>query len=317
MESLKLSVTIGSGQGTRWTQLGLPAAVRAGGADVLFAPAYEAPLLSRVPTVLSVHDVSFFAHPRWFAPRERLRRQLSTIVSAHRASRILTFSEFSKREIVRHLRVRPEIVEVTYHGVTRLPPTPLRGLRRTSPNDPNDPNDLVLFVGSIFNRRHVPELIEGFSRLASRHPAARLEIVGDNRTRPHQDLIALAGRHPHARVHARSYVSDDELAALYARARAFAFLSDYEGFGMTPLEALAAGVPIAVLDTPVAREIYGPAALYLASPEPSLIEEALARLLHDEAERTRILAAAADVLGRYSWQACGRQTLQALLGAHR
>lgn len=139
MESLKLSVTIGSGQGTRWTQLGLPAAVRAGGADVLFAPAYEAPLLSRVPTVLSVHDVSFFAHPRWFAPRERLRRQLSTIVSAHRASRILTFSEFSKREIVRHLRVRPEIVEVTYHGVTRLPPTPLRGLRRTSPNDPNDP----------------------------------------------------------------------------------------------------------------------------------------------------------------------------------
>jgi alpha-1,3-rhamnosyl/mannosyltransferase len=235
-----------------------------------------------------------------------MRRRWLAARTASAARVVITISEFSRRELVEHLGVTPSKIRVIPPGVQ--PPS-----GGTTPRH----DARLLYVGSIFNRRHVPELIEGFSRLASRHPAARLEIVGDNRTRPHQDLIALAGRHPHARVHARSYVSDDELAALYARARAFAFLSDYEGFGMTPLEALAAGVPIAVLDTPVAREIYGPAALYLASPEPSLIEEALARLLHDEAERTRILAAAADVLGRYSWQACGRQTLQALLGAHR
>ena len=61
----------------------------------------------------------------------------------------------------------------------------------------------------------------------------------------------------------RDYVADEELAALYARPRAFAFLSEYEGFGLTPLEALAAGVPLVVLDTPVAREVYGDAAAYV------------------------------------------------------
>ena len=83
------------------------------------------------------------------------------------------------------------------------------------------------------------------------------------------------------RIRARQYVSDAELSALYARASAFAFLSEYEGFGLTPLEAMAAGIPVVVLDTEVAREIYGPAAEYVAQPEPDLIAAALERVLVD------------------------------------
>ena len=122
----------------------------------------------------------------------------------------------------------------------------------------------VLYVGSIFSRRHVPELIEGFTRLARRHPQARLEIVGDNRTTPRIDLDAIVRASGVAgRIQIRSYVSDEELRGLYRSARAFAFLSDYEGFGLTPVEALSAGMPLVVLDTPIAREIYGPAAIYV------------------------------------------------------
>ena len=143
----------------------------------------------------------------------------------------------------------------------------------------------MLFVGSLFNRRHIPELIEGFTRLSARHPRARLEIVGDNRTMPRLDVDALiAERGATGTVRARSYVTDAELATLYATASAFAFLSDYEGFGLTPLEAMAAGVPVVVLDTEIAREIYGPAAVYLGRPDPELIASALERLLVDERE---------------------------------
>ena len=108
---------------------------------------------------------------------------------------------------------------------------------------------------------------------------------------------------------------DAELTSLYAGASAFAFLSDYEGFGLTPLEALAAGVPIVVLDTPIAREIYGPAAVYVARPEPSLIEEALERVLFDADERARLMDAAATILPRYSWEECAHRTLQTLVAA--
>jgi glycosyltransferase involved in cell wall biosynthesis len=321
---LKSSVQVGSGNGTRWQQIVLPGMLRDVKPDVLFAPAYQSPLLTRLPTVLSIHDVSFLAHPEWFAWRERLRRRVLTKLSAQRAARVLTFSEFTKHEIVRYLKVEPERIEVTYHGITRLssnPPSPdgfgAAGSQPSRDGFGGADADLVLYVGSVFNRRHVPELIEGFSRLAIRRPTARLEIVGDNRSSPHQDLDACAARAPAGRVQVRAFVPDAQLALLYARARVLAFLSDYEGFGMTPLEALAAGIPILVLDTTVAREIYGPAACYIERPDPPLIEAALDRLLFDESERRRILAAAPSVLSRYSWDTCAQRTLQALVSAAR
>jgi len=295
-------------RGTLWEQFSLPVLVS--GADVLFAPGYTGPLVTRVPTVLTIHDVSFAAHPEWFAWREGLRRRLLTRASAKRATRVLTVSDFSKREIVRQLGVYPDKVEVIYSGIHQIRPAhPLadRSVVR-------DPEPLVLFVGSIFDRRHVPELIDGFAELTRRHPRARLVIVGDNRTQPRVDLRALAARSGSLdRIQVREYVTDEELAALYAEAAAFAFLSDYEGFGFTPLEALAAGAPPVVLDTDVAREIYGPSAAYVARPEPALIASALESVLTDPVERRRILDAAPRLLSRYSWRECAHRTLQVLL----
>ncbi len=90
-------------------------------------------------------------------------------------------------------------------------------------------------------------------------------IVGDNRTWPRTGSAGGGGgaRRRRHESNLRSYVPDAELASLYARAAVFVFLSEYEGFGLTPLEALRAGVPIVVLDTPVAREVYGDAAVYV------------------------------------------------------
>ncbi len=294
--------------GTLWEQVTLPRLVRRAGADVLFAPAYSGPVVSAVPLVVAVYDVSFAAHPEWFGAREGMRRRLLTGMSARRATTVITSSEFSRREITRHLRVDPARIEVIYPGVSPVAPAPSPAAR----------DNLVLFVGSLFTRRHVPALIEGFSRLARQRHDVRLDIVGDNRTNPRVDFEALAAASDSgSRIALRSYVTDAELAALYAQARAFVFLSEYEGFGFTPIEALAAGVPIAVLDTPIAREVYGDAALYLSAPDPAVVEAGLDRLLHDDAERTRILSAATALLPRYSWRTCAASVLTSLVRAGR
>jgi glycosyltransferase involved in cell wall biosynthesis len=312
--TLRLTALVEPGQGTTWEQTMLPRLVREARPDVLFSPGYTAPLLTSTPTVLAVHDVSFAAHPEWFSRREGLRRRLLTRLSARRAARVLTVSDFSKREIVRHLGVDQAKVEVIYHGATLLSDVDAAFSRRHAIGATRHP--MVLFVGSLFQRRHIPELVAGFSRIAARHPEARLEIVGDNRSLPVLDVDRLAQNAGAAGlVNAREYVSEPELSELYSHATAFAFLSDYEGFGMTPLEALASGVPIVVLDTEVSREIYGPAAIYVPRAEPALIEAALVAALFDPAERTRILEAAPQVLARYSWQECGQRTLQVLLAA--
>jgi glycosyltransferase involved in cell wall biosynthesis len=306
---LATQLSVARGTGTWWEQRELPRLVETSGAGVLFSPAYTAPLSGRTPAVVAIHDVSFAAHPEWFSWREGMRRRIITRLSAIRAARVLAMSQFSKREIVKHLRIDAQKIAVVYHGVT-----PIAAMARR-PVSMRDRAPLVLFVGSIFNRRHVPELIEGFVRLLRRRPGVRLEIVGDNRTRPHIDIAALVPHGTGDRIRVRSYVPDEELAELYAQARAFAFLSDYEGFGMTPLEALAGGAPSVVLDTDVAREIYGSAALYVKRPDPDLVEAALERLLYDEHERARILGLAPEILERYSWHACANRTFEALLAA--
>jgi glycosyltransferase involved in cell wall biosynthesis len=288
----------GPSRGTLWEQFDLPRLVRRADADVLFSPGYTGPLRPPVPMVVAIHDVSFAAHPEWFSWREGARRRTITRLAARAAARVITVSEFSKREIMAHFGVEESKISVIYHGASSLG---VGAARQTRPT--------VLFVGSIFNRRHVPELIEGFARLAREHPEIHLEIVGDNRTSPYVPLASRDG------VRIRSYVSDDELRRLYAESAAFAFLSEYEGFGLTPLEALTAGLPVLLLDTPVAREICGDAALYVQRPDAALIEQALDSLLYNAAERERILDAADIVVRGYSWTECARSVLRVLVEA--
>ena len=297
----------GSAGGTLWEQMVLPALARDAGADVLFAPAYSGPILPPMPMVLAIHDVSYAAHPEWFAWREGARRRTSVQLAARAAARIITISHFSKREIVAHLGIEDSKVAVVYPGVTPF-------VRDAS--NAGRPRQSVLFVGSIFNRRHVPELIEGFARLARSNPDVRLDIVGENRTSPHvkvDSIVRATGVGD--RIHLRSYVRDDELRVLYATSSAFAFLSEYEGFGLTPLEALAAGLPVLLLDTAVAREVCADAARYVPRADPALVEDGLRALLFDAAERERILDAATPVLARYSWTDCAARVLRVLVEA--
>ena len=285
--------------GTWWEQTRLAAAVNASGLDVLFAPGYAAPLRARMPVVVTIHDVSFETHPEWFSWREGLRRRWLTRRSARQAARIVAVSGFTRDEIVTCLGVPRERVAVIWSGLHHVEQP--RRVERES---------LVLYVGTIFNRRHVPELIRAFARVATAIPDARLVLVGDNRSHPRQDLAHLAGSAGIAdRVSVRAYVDEAELWSLYGRAAAFVFLSEYEGFGFAPLEAMAAGVPAIVGDTAVAREIYGDAACLVGVEDVPAIADAIVDVVRNGETRARLRAAAARRLPRFTWARAAAETL--------
>jgi glycosyltransferase involved in cell wall biosynthesis len=293
--------------GTWWEQAQLPPAVADDHLDVFFAPAYTAPLRLRAPTVLAVHDLSYVAHPEWFPLGEGIRRRWLTRTSAHRARAIVTLSAFSKREIVERLAVAESAVHVIPIGVD-------------APADrasAADAHPRILYVGSIFNRRRVVDLIRGTAVLARRFPDVTLDIVGDNRTFPREDIehaIATGVLSRRARWH--RYVAEADLGKFYERARAFAFLSEYEGLGLPPLEALACGVPSVVLDTEVARETLGDAAVYVPfNSDVPAIARALEAALFDATLRAKVLAAAPAVLAKYSWPRAAAETLAVLESA--
>jgi len=301
------AVVAGSGRGTWWEQTHLRRAVRSNPPDVFFAGAYTAPLALGVPLAVTVHDVSFAAHPEWFRPREGARRRLLTRQAARAADVVFTDSVFSRDEIIHRLSVTRERVRVIPPGVTL----------RTAGTARREP--MVLFVGSIFNRRRLPSLISAFAAATAGRADARLVIAGADRSYPALDLTGLAAEAGvAAKVELRNYVSEADLDALYARASVFVFLSEYEGFGLTPLEALSAGVPIVVLDTPVAREIYADAAWYVPREgEVRSAAAAIVTLLDDPASRQRLLERAPAILARYSWDVAATETLAAIEGIVR
>ena len=295
----------GKNAGTWWEQTRLRSAANGAGLDVFFASGYTAPLHLAMPFAVAMYDVSFFAHPEWFGAREGWRRRWLSKSAARRAARVVTISDFSAAEIVRWLGIpRTRIVLAPPGAPARVPGTSAA-----------DRPPVVLFVGSLFARRRIPELISAFGQVRARVPDARLLLVGANRAQPPIDPRALATAAGVADgVEWREYVDDEELGRLYGRARVFAFLSDYEGFGMTPLEAIAHGVPPVLLDTPVSREVFGEAAR-LVTPAPGDIAKALVELLTDASAAASLAAAGRARLARFSWTRAADVIREALEGA--
>jgi len=292
------------GGGTLWEQRALPVAIANDHADVLFSPAYSTPLLTRVPRVVALHDLSFAARPDWFHWREGLRRRTLARRAASAARTVITISQFSKDEIISRFGVAPDKVRIIPPGIDAAP---------ASSRSEASAGAHLLYVGSIFNRRHIPDLIDAFTLLARRRSDAWLHLVGDNRSFPHQDIEgAVAASPASARIAWHRYVPDEHLQRLYRQARGFVFLSEYEGLGLTPLEALSGGIPSLLLDTAVARESCGDAALYATLGSPQAIADQLDALLYDEPTRARVLAHAAGTLGRYNWTTAARDTLRVL-----
>ena len=191
-----------SGSRAHW-----PRAVRRDRPDVFFAPGYTAPLTTGVPLVVAMHDVSFAAHPEWYRWREGLRRRWLARLAARQARAVITISEFSRGEIVRHLGITADRVRVIPLGVG------LSGA--AAPAAAREP--LVLFVGSIFNRRHLPALRR---RLLASRPAASGRPARDRRRQPHAPprRPARPGRRRRARPHPDSRLGGRRRAAVAVRA---------------------------------------------------------------------------------------------------
>lgn len=310
------SVGDGSDRGTFWLERRLPPIVRQDGLDVFFSPAYVCPLGVEVPRVVSVHDLSFFAIPDDFTLRDGLRRRLLVSASVRAAQQVIVGSDFTRREL---LRFFPEqsgrVAQVPYGGDESLPPPPERSTarRRLGLSGP-----LVLTVGSILNRRRLPDLLRAIAMLSRRWPSLVLDVVGDNRTHPRLDLAALAHRlgiGDHVRL--SGFVSEAELADRYAAADVAVFVSEYEGFGLPALEAMRRGVPVVVSNRPALDEVFGEAALVVDPRDVPGIAAALDRVLREPALASDLRARGAALAARYSWEECARRTREVLDSAAR
>jgi glycosyltransferase involved in cell wall biosynthesis len=294
--------------GLWWQQMNLARALRRDKPDVLFAPADSAPLRWRGPMVLTIHDISYEAHPEWFDFPQRWRRRLMARKAVRKADAVLADTKFTKDELITHYSLPADKVTVVHLGVDdsikEEPFTPEEELRaRLGFTGP-----LALMVGSIFERRFPLQTVGAFRMLGDID--VRLVIVGEDRRRRKDDLGArIRSIGSGKKVVWLDYCSDQDLKGLYRIAGMLIYLSAYEGFGLPPLEAACFGVPSIVSDRGALKEVYGDAALLVAEENEENIAAAVRRLALDRELKDRLKEAGRRLLARQSLRACAEKTL--------
>lgn len=297
-----------SGDNFVWTNWALRRAVVSSGAAVFHSPGYTKPLGLRIPSIVTLHDISYAAHPEWYPHAGGWLRQQWYRASALSADRILTDSEFSRREIKRvyHALQWTKIVRV-YLGVDgrrffpRDDPSTVRVLRRRYGLEA----DFILFVGDVHARRNLPRIAEALARLrASRGGLRTLELVVIGRVLDGAGLPQTT-----AGVRSLGYVPDADLPLFYNAARAFVFPSSYEGFGLGVLEAMASGCPVVTARATSCAEIAGGACLEVEPTDVDSIAAAIAAILESPERAARLRADGLARARAFDWRRMAEETL--------
>ena len=298
-----------------WYRVRLPLAVQtfAGRLDLFHSPDFVLPPVSgRIPTLLTVHDLSFVHYPETFPAN--LVAYLNRVVpwSIDRASHILADSHSTKRDLAAVWNVPGDRVTVLHSGVNeRFRPVAdpaARAALRARYNLGDRP--YILAVGTVQPRKNYEMLVRAFRVAAAQQPH-NLIIAGGTGwlTEGLQAEIARQGLGD--RVRMAGFVADDDLPALYSAADLFAFPSLYEGFGLPLLEAMACGVPIISSNASSLPEVVEtggePAALLLPPQDEGAWAAAMLRLLGDAAARQQLVEAGRAQAARFTWPAAARQ----------
>ncbi len=294
-----------------WEQLRLPRLLRRDRPDIVFSPAYSLPPATGAPGIVTVHDLSFELLGDEFSRKERWRRRLLARRAVKRARRVLTDTEEIARDLIRVYGVDYDKIGVVPLGLDA------KFFCHTAAGEDDDSEagddaDLepygirrpyLLHLGSILERRHLELLIAAFSAVAADHPELTLVIAGRNRLRCRDHLERWIGASGVAdRIRHVGYVREEDLALLYRRATLSFYLSSYEGYGLPPLESLAAGTP-AIVSRGLALDELWPEYPYRAlTLDRATVTRITRAALDDAGERRRVGREGARRMSRLDWK---------------
>jgi glycosyltransferase involved in cell wall biosynthesis len=282
-------------------------ALRGARADLYHAIEFGQPLRTRLPVVVTVHDLIPFVLPRDYPWVRRARLLGLRLLS--RADAVIAVSEATRRDVLRLTSTSPRRVMVVPEGISAVyraaPAESVAALRTRLGID----RPFLLAVGTFDPRKRIALLAEVVRQVRADHDVL-LVIAGDQGTFANTVAGALshAGITEHCRV--IGHVSTDDLVTLYTSTSCLVFTSAYEGFGLPPLEAMACGTPAAVFDNSSLREVSGTAAILIPDGDAHLMAEAVRGLLDDPAERERRRTEGLAWAATFTWSRAAARTVE-------
>ncbi|RMR07422.1 glycosyltransferase family 4 protein [Pseudomonas syringae group genomosp. 3] len=279
--------------------------------ELFHATDHQIPLLRGVPVVATIMDVIPVLYPEWIKQDlKRLKSWLFT-TSIHRADHIITISEYSKQDMVRHLGIAPERISVTPLGVD---PVYFERIDATERDKVLTRHGLkpgfFLVVGTLQPRKNLQRVLEAFQQLPAQvrkeHP---LVIVGRDGWSNDELLPQLEALQQRGEGRWLSYLPQNEVLSLLQSAGALVFASLYEGFGLPAIEAFAAQCPLIASDNSSLPEVTGDAAWAVDPHNVDSISAAMRDVLEQPEERERKVQRGLERARHFSWDACAQSTL--------
>lgn len=272
--------------------------------DVLHVQ-YFAPLWFRGPLVVTVHDLAFRSVPETFPPRLRAALRMLVPLSIRRAARVITGSEFARRDILTSYSISPERVTVIPHGVDG----------RFYPRTDGESTGILaryglrpgfLFsVGRLNERKNITRLLEAYACLRRRGATLPLVIGG----KPDGGVESGQRASEATDVRWMGLIPNEDLPAFYSGAAAFIYPSLFEGFGLPVLEAMACGTPVVTSDRAALPELATDAALLVDPEDVGALADAMERVLTDTALAQELRQRGMARSQRFTWAETAARTL--------
>lgn len=273
-----------------WYDISLPAMARKAKADVLFSPDGFCSLTTRIPQVLAIHDLAFLHFPQGISRLYQFYYRHYTPQFIRKAAHIITVSDYSKQDILRHYPEASGKISVIYN--TADPDfKPLEWEEKEKVKEEwTNGHDFFLYAGAIHPRKNLLNLLKGFSWFKHRHKSGMKLVLAGRIAWGMEDFQELLARYKYRDdVLLTGYVSDQTLQQLMGAAYALVYPSFFEGFGRPILEAMQSSTPVICSETGALPEIAADAAVYVSPEDPEAIGKAMGLLYKDENYRAQLI----------------------------
>jgi alpha-1,3-rhamnosyl/mannosyltransferase len=291
--------------GQQWA---VPAVLRRYGASLYHSLYYLMPYGPRVPTVVTIYDLIPLRMPHQIPPAKRILFRVFVQLALRTASHVVGISAATRRDLLARYRLPSEQVTVIPLAVDPVFRPQPREVVRALCSRLDLPHRYVLYVGSNKPHKNLVRLVEAWARMQPR--SFPLVIAGYwSDAYPEVgcriEALGLGGA-----VRLVGPVREEDLPALYSGALVFAFPSEYEGFGLPVLEAMACGVPVVAARVSSLPEVAGDAALFVDPRDLNALAQRIDELLGNEGLRKQLADKGIERARTFSWERCADQTLR-------
>jgi glycosyltransferase involved in cell wall biosynthesis len=299
-----------------YTQLFLPVALAKYRPHVVHSTSHLGPLWGPGRKVVTVHDLIFRRYPNDYNPLWLVITRAALPLVLSRATSVIVDSKTTGRDLQRVYRVNERKIRVIYPGVDERFGTSVTQAEIADMRQRLDLGDApyLLLMGPWVRRKNLEVVIAAFAQVAEVLPSARLAITGrpapGMRNSGVQSALESLPSSARERVRTPGHVATGDLLALVKGAAVLAYPSLYEGFGLPPLEAMSAGVPVVVSDSPVLSEVAGGAALVARVGSPREWAGALLAILTDRARSGELAAKGRERAAQFTWERAVRRTVK-------